>query len=399
MKGWSVISLGSISNVTSSKRIFANQYVNSGIPFYRQKEIIEKKNFEPISEPIFISNETYESIKSQFGVPKNGDLLITAVGVSLGIAYIVGDEKFYFKDGNLIWLHDFDSKINSKYIYYWISSEQGHSKMWSRIIGSAQPALTIDIIKQCEIPIPEFEVQNEIVKILSAYDDLIENNKKQIKLLEEAAQRLYKEWFVDLHFPGYENTKIVNGMPEGWSIKSIDEIADYLNGFAFKPSDWENDGKPIIKIKELNEGITRDTPRNSGENVPKKYVVKSGDIIFSWSATLTAKIWDSEEGLLNQHLFKVTPNIGYGREFVLQSILFTLSEFQNLTTGSTMRHIQRGKLKQVFIKVPDKTIMEKYQQYSEIIRNLIINLQHQIELATESRDRLLPKLMSGEIEV
>lgn len=204
---------------------------------------------------------------------------------------------------------------------------------------------------------------------------------------------------MDLHFPGYENTKIVNGMPEGWSIKSIDEIADYLNGFAFKPSDWENDGKPIIKIKELNEGITRDTPRNSGENVPKKYVVKSGDIIFSWSATLTAKIWDSEEGLLNQHLFKVTPNIGYGREFVLQSILFTLSEFQNLTTGSTMRHIQRGKLKQVFIKVPDKTIMEKYQQYSEIIRNLIINLQHQIELATESRDRLLPKLMSGEIEV
>ena len=156
---------------------------------------------------------------------------------------------------------------------------------------------------------------------MAAYDELIDNNQKQIKLLEEAAQRLYKEWFVDLRFPGYEDVHIVDGVPEGWSVKSMDDIADYLNGYAFKPSDWGKIGKPIIKIKELNEGISKDTPRNTGDDIPEKYSVYAGDIIFSWSATLTAKIWDAEEGLLNQHLFKVTPNKGIAREYVLQSIL------------------------------------------------------------------------------
>lgn len=118
------------------------------------------------------------------------------------------------------------------------------------------------------IDLPEKYYQSKIADILSSYDDLIENNRKQIKLLEEAAQRLYKEWFVDLRFPGHEETPIVDGVPAGWERKSIEDIADYLNGYAFKPSDWGKSGKPIIKIKELNEGITQDTPRNSGENIP-----------------------------------------------------------------------------------------------------------------------------------
>ena len=205
---WEKVRLGDISRVSSSKRIFAKQYVEKGVPFYRQKEIIDKKNKNPITEPLFISVDTYNEIKKKFGVPIKGDLLITAVGVTLGIPYVVDDETFYFKDGNLIWLSKFKEGFNSKYIYYWITSDVGKKAMWSRVIGSAQPALTIDTIKQFEIPIPTYGLQNKIVKILENYDDLIENNQKQIKLLEEAAQRLYKEWFVDLRFPGYETTPI-----------------------------------------------------------------------------------------------------------------------------------------------------------------------------------------------
>ena len=250
-----------------------------------------------------------------------------------------------------------------------------------------------------EVELPPMETQLRIATILSRYDSLIENYQKQIKLLEEAAQRLYKEWFVDLHFPGHETTKIVDGVPEGWEKKPISQLGEYLNGFAFKPSDWQDSGKPIIKIKEMGNGVSNDTPRNNGERVPVKYLVKAGDLLFSWSATLMVIVWSGEEGWLNQHLFKVTPAKGIGREFLLQSISNTIEVFQNLTTGSTMKHIQRNKLDQVFINVPDEEIMTSYNYLAERMRNQILHFSSQIRLLTEARDRLLPKLISGEIEI
>ena len=265
--------------------------------------------------------------------------------------------------------------------------------------GSTTKFLTIKMLHGLDIPCPSIAVQKRIVNILGAIDDLIENNQKQIKLLEEAAQRLYKEWFVDLRFPRHEDASIIDGVPEGWMRPSMNDIADYLNGYAFKPDDWSDKGKPIIKIKEMNEGITTSTPRNDGSTIPEKYYITAGDILFSWSATLTAMVWDSEDGLLNQHLFKVTPNDGVCREYVLQSILKTLDEFKNLTTGSTMKHIQRGKLKEVFVNLPSQEIMDMFASIAEVYREKILKLQKQNNALKEARDRLLPKLMSGEIEV
>lgn len=151
---WEKVRLGDVAKVSSSKRIFASQYTKSGVPFYRQKEIIDKKNKNGIINPLFISWETFDDIKKKFGAPNKNDLLITAVGATLGIPYVVIDEIFYFKDGNLIWLSNFDENIHSKYLYYWINSDIGQKTIWSRTIGSAQPALTINILKQLEIPVP-----------------------------------------------------------------------------------------------------------------------------------------------------------------------------------------------------------------------------------------------------
>ena len=149
----------------------------------------------------------------------------------------------------------------------------------------------------------------------------------------------------------------------------------------------------------MGNDIAPDTPRNTGEYIPEKYRVKAGDILFSWSATLSAMIWNSEEGLLNQHIFKVIPNKNISREYILQSILYSLAEFQNLTTGATMKHIQRGKLQDVFVMLPDSDIMSKFARCADTIREQILTLHRKILLSTEARDRLLPKLMSGEIKV
>lgn len=292
-----------------------------------------------------------------------------------------------------------ETVLLQEFIFYMLQEKAFYEEAISRATGAAQPDLPHGAFNSIQVFLPPIDSQRNIIKILSNYDNLIENNQKQIKLLEEATQRLYKEWFVDLRFPGHENVEIVDGIPEGWSKVSMDQIAEYINGYAFKPSDWSEFGKPIIKIKELNEGITKSTPRNDGSFIPDKYNISVGDIIFSWSATLTAKIWDAEEGLLNQHLFKVIPKKGISREYVLQSILNTLEWFRNLTTGSTMKHIQRGKLKEVFVCLPSNNIMNLYVKIAELYRERLLKLNQQNIYLTEARNRLLPKLMSGGIEV
>lgn len=396
---WEKTTIGKHCVVTSSKRFHLSDRSDSGIPFYCSKEIIQKVNGQKVIDCDYIREEAYETVKAKFGVPESGDLLITTRG-TYGVPYIYKPEdKFYFADGNLTWLKNFDKYLTAEFLYYWILSYEGQKKIDAIAKGTAQKAVPIASIKDIELSIPDIDTQRRIASVLASYDTLIQNNKKQIKLLEEATQRLYKEWFIDLRFPGYENVKIVDSVPEGWTKPSMNDIADYLNGYAFKPDEWNDKGKPIIKIKEMNEGVISSTPRNDGSTIPEKYNVTAGDILFSWSATLAAMIWDSEDGLLNQHLFKVTPNNGVCREYVLQSILKTLDEFKNLTTGSTMKHIQRGKLKEVFVNLPSQEIMDKFASIADVYREIVLRLRKQNSALKEARDRLLPKLMSGEIEV
>ena len=344
-----------------------------------------------------VSKDIYDKRNAR-AIPQDDDLILAREAPAGNVAIIKNGEQVCLGQRTVLIRPD-KRKVYPDFLVYYILAPQQQYELLGTANGATVAHVNIPVIKALPVELPAIEVQQKAADILKAYDDLIENNQKQIKLLEEAAQRLYKEWFVDLRFPRYEDIEIVDGVPEGWTVKSMEDIADYLNGYAFKPSDWGEIGKPIIKIKELNDGITKDTPRNTGDDIPEKYRVFPGDIVFSWSATLTAKIWDEEEGLLNQHLFKVTPYDGFCREYVLQSILKTLDEFRNLTTGSTMKHIQRGKLKQVFVKVPSPKIMDEYKKYADTIRRQILVLSHKIILLNEARDRLLPQLMSGEIEL
>ena len=369
---------------------------NKGVPFVTISNITYTNQFA-FSNTMFVPQEYYDGLDSKRKA-QEGDVLYSVVG-SFGIpVYIKNNTPFVFQRHIAI-LRPNVYKIAPQFLYYTMLNRDFYLKADAAAIGAAQRTVSLTALRNMEIEIPHIETQKKVAKILSSYDNLIENHQKQIKLLEEAAQRLYKEWFVDLCFPGYENVKIVDGVPEGWTKPSINDIADYLNGYAFKPDDWSDKGKPIIKIKEMNEGITSSTPRNDGSAIDEKYNVIAGDILFSWSATLAAMIWDSEDGLLNQHLFKVTPNNGVCREYVLQSILKTLDEFKNLTTGSTMKHIQRGKLKEVFVNLPSQEIMDKFASIADVYREIVLKLQKQNSVLKEARDRLLTRLMSGEIEV
>lgn len=391
---WEKVKLGDVCLSISDGDHLAPPKADAGIPFVTISNIDSTNHFD-FSNTMFVPIEYYEKLDEK-RKPQQNDILYSVVG-SFGIPVFMSETKQFVFQRHIAILRPNEKKVYPKYLYYLMLSRDFYMKADAVALGAAQRTVSLTSLRNISVDLPHVEEQRKIADILSAYDNLIENNQKQIKLLEEAAQRLYKQWFIDLKYPGYETTPIKDGLPEGWIARTTDDIAEYINGFAFKPSDWGEKGLPIIKIKELNDGVSNDTPRNSGESVPSKNWVKNGDILFSWSATLLAMIWDAEEGLLNQHLFKVVPKKGCCREFVLQSIKNALDEFQNLTTGSTMKHIQRGKLKEVYVNCPPDHIMRAYEHISEPIRNQILKKKKQIINLRESRDRLLPKLMNGEL--
>lgn len=398
MSEWKKVKLGDLYTVHNGLSK-SKEFFGSGYPFLTFSNVFNNWFLPDKLEALVQSTD---KDRESFSIQR-GDIFITRTSETMDE---LGMSSVALKDYPNATFNGFTKRLRPKnddvlpeYIGYYLRSKKFRNKFLAFSSMTTRASLANSDLLDMEVEVPEKNVQRNIANILSRYDSLIENYKKQIKLLEEAAQRLYKEWFVDLRFPGYENTKIVDGVPEGWEKKSIAELGSFINGFAFKPSDWHDNGLPIIKIKEMGKGISIDTPRNNGERVPEKYLVTTGDLLFSWSATLMVIVWAGENGWLNQHLFKVIPKERISREFVLQSISNAIIEFSNLTTGSTMKHIQRNKLDQVFVNVPCAEIMQEYNTFGETLREQIINISSQIHKLTEARDRLLPKLMSGEIEV
>lgn len=398
MSEWKKVKLGDLYTVHNGLSK-SKEFFGSGYPFLTFSNVFNNWFLPDKLEALVQSTD---KDRESFSIQR-GDIFITRTSETMNE---LGMSSVALKDYPNATFNGFTKRLRPKnddvlpeYIGYYLRSKKFRNKFLAFSSMTTRASLANSDLLDMEVEVPEKNVQRNIANILSRYDSLIENYQKQIKLLEESAQRLYKDWFVDLRFPGYENTKFVDGVPEGWEKKSIAELGSFINGFAFKPSDWHDNGLPIIKIKEMGKGISIDTPRNNGERVPEKYLVTTGDLLFSWSATLMVIVWAGENGWLNQHLFKVIPKERISREFVLQSISNAIIEFSNLTTGSTMKHIQRNKLDQVFVNVPCAEIMQEYNTFGETLREQIINISSQIHKLTEARDRLLPKLMSGEIEV
>lgn len=311
---------------------------------------------------------------------------------TLGTVHYI-DQPHWPHDTTL-WIKDFQGN-DPKFIYYFLKL----LGLESFDVGAANPTLNRNHVHKITVRIPSPLIQNKIAAILTTYDDLIESNNSRIQLLENMAEEIYKEWFVRLRFPGFEMVKVVKGLPSGWRVKSLDDLGSYLNGYAFKPIDWKENGMPIIKIKEMTSGVTSNTPRNNGEKINSKFLVLDGDIVFSWSATFLVKIWSDGQGLLNQHLFKVTPNIGISREFLYHSIDSSLVIFDMLATGVTMKHIKRKELSFVKVNVPPPNVMDLFTGHVAPLSEECLVLKKANKILVETRDKLLPRLISGKLSV
>ena len=410
MEGWKQVKIGDFCNVLSSKRIFAKDYVQSGIPFYRSKEIIHKALNQFEGNELYITEERFRAIKNKFGAPKKGELLISSVGNRSGIPYLVKENyEFYFKDGNLIWFKDFSGNLLSQYLEYFLRSELGQALIDNMMIGAAQKALTIDGVKKIKILLPPLPIQRKIAAILSAYDDLIENNLKRIKLLEEKAQLTYEEWFVRMRFPGHETTKFdeATGLPEGWEKMKLNLMTDYI-GRGISPNYVDSDGISIVNQKCIrNNRVNRDLIRLSHKekNISQEKRLQSLDILVNSTGTGTlgrvAQIFSVKEKMsVDTHVTIVRGNSKDSKIFLGRTIEYNQPRIENVGKGSTNQiELSRKDLGNIEVNSPIKSLRVKFDKMFMPNYEAIEKLTQSNKLLKEARDILLPRLMTGMIDV
>ena len=369
----------------------------------------------------YISEETQKKIERY--IVNTNDIIITIAG-TIGEAALVS-KKF---DGvnlteNAVRLTEFSKDVCPEFLAYILKSPERKEYMEQVAGGSAQPKLGIYKIEAIKVDLPDIQIQHKIADILSAYDDLIENNQKQIKLLEEAAQRLYKEWFVDLRFPGYENTKIVDGVPEGWSKNPIQDFISYEIGGGWG-EELQNEKSMIpayvirgTDIKGLVNGQLQSVPyryHTAGSLETRKLL--DGDIVFEVSGgsktegvartvriiDLMLKTWDNSV-ICASFCKRIKPIPSFSQylydSFRWMRLNGKTQEYDKKSASSIVNYRWKDFLAQEKILKPDEETISRYNNIAGTIYTKIIVCSCQIEQAKMKRDLLLPKLMSGELEV
>lgn len=284
-----------------------------------------------------------------------------------------------------------ESILNQQYLYYALQENSFYEEANSRATGAAQPDLPHSAFNSIEVYLPPIETQYKIVSVLDSYNWLIENNKEQIKLLEEAAQRLYKEWFVDLHFPGYEDVEIVDGVPEGWKITPINMVTKLKAG-GDKPKNFSKKMTNENKIPVFANGITK----KGLMGFTDKAVISNTSVTISARGTVGVVFLRTEPYFPIVRLISVTPIEDKVDIFYLYLYLVN----QNFrSTGAAQQQITVPLLKSKNIVCPSDDIRKSFNDVITPIFNKIEILEKHINKLTEARDRLLPNLMSGEIEV
>ncbi len=285
-------------------------------------------------------------------------------------------------------------RVLPEYIGYYMRLPSFRGKFQAFSTMTTRASLRNEDLLSLEVALPPIEIQKKIADILSAYDDLIENNQKQIKLLEEAAQRLYKEWFIDLHFPDYESTPITDGIPQGWKKERLVDIANVQYGYAFDGSlfNTESKGMPIIRIRNIPDGTTKDYTTEEAES---QYIVENGDIVVGMDGEFHINSWCGSTAYLVQRSCRIKPNNENMKGYLMQAIYEPIKFFESTVVGATVAHLGKKHIDTIMILTAPDNFYKPFQEYFNK-RQLLLN---QNQLLAEARDRLLPKLMNGEIEV
>ena len=308
-------------------------------------------------------------------------------------------------------------EFNADYLYYNLTQPfiVNYLQTVAQNQVSSYPSINPSDLANLNLSFPPFSEQKKIASVLSLLDKKIALNNRINAKLEQLAKRLYDYWFVQFDFPNSDgrpykssggkmvySAELKREIPAGWKVGNLYEIADYINGLAsqnFRPKEDE-ESLPVIKIREMNEGVTKDTEKVS-INIPEKYKINNGDILFSWSATLEVMIWNGGKGGLNQHIFKVIPKSYFSREYVYHQLDRYIVNFQKQaeTRKTTMGHITSEHINQSRVVLPPEEIIWAFTQKVKTLSKMQSNLKTENLRLETLRDKLLPLLMNGQVTV
>lgn len=379
------------------------EYVSDGLPVLKVSNCknkgfqIDNVNYLPVT-----LKEKYTKNKLRIGdviiatVGSHPSLIESAAGRSCVVNSLV--EGFYLNQNAVCVRTKNLDVLDQRYLGYLCKERNFMHYIQNKGRGAAnQMRIAIGAIKEYELDLPDIDIQRRIAHILSAYDDSIENNQKQIKLLEEAAQRLYKEWFIDLRFPGYEDCKIVDGVPVEWKKKKLDEIADVIMGQSPKSEFYNKEHKGLPFHQGVGSYGARFVQDDTYSTSFTK-VAEANSILFSVRAPVGRLNITKNKIVIGRGIAAINSKSGF-QSYLFYALKERFFKDDILGNGAIFASISKNELlNQVFV-IPDEKIMSAYEKIAAALDKKIEVVDMQLQQLVEARDRLLPKLMNGEIEV
>jgi type I restriction enzyme S subunit len=395
------------------------EVVPEGFPLVKGKDIsngyIDFENCDRISE-----DEHRHIIKRS--KPERGDVLFANIGNSIGdCVFVDSDREFSIK--NVALFKPNVNQVHPKYLFYVTSGDQFIGEILSAKSGAAQPFVSLAMLRRHEISVPPLQTQQKIAHILSAYDDLIENNLKRINLLEEMAQITYEQWFVRMKFPGHETTPIDSetGLPEGWGTWSLDKLITIKHGYAYKGEFFRDEATNRVLLTpgnfKIGGGLKLDKIKYYDEaaECPEGYILGKHDLLVTMTDLskmadtlgypLLVPTTKARTYLHNQRLGKVIPVGGINFPKFFYYMLFQDERYRAFVVGSssgaTVKHTSPSKILAFKPKLPPvgSDLIIKFDKFLEPIFEFTDRLLQENELLSNARDILLPRLMTGLINV
>ena len=403
---WEIAKLGDISrNIQTGpfgSQLHQSDYSESGIPVVMPKDLVGGKISE---ESIARVDKTHVERLCRHKI-ETGDILYSRRGDVGRCAYVTEKEVGWLCGTGCLRVTIDSEKADSRFVFFQLQHPDTVGWVEKHAVGATMLNLNTTILSSVPIRLPALEIQKRIADILSAYDDLIENNQKQIKLLEEAAQRLYKEWFVDLRFPGHENTKIVDGVPEGWNWCKLEDAIR----FDPKVTLTKERMKQFVPMSALStssmvldESQFTETTANSGSKF------QNGDTLLARitpclenGKTAYVSGLESDEGAVGstEYIVMRAKTINSYMVYLLaRTVDFRQSAINSMSGSDGRQRVKSDKLKLLDYLHPTSELVEKFENVAGPIFEKIGKLSKQMQRAKQARDLLLPKLMNGEVEV
>lgn len=380
----------------------------TGIPFVTIANIDSYNHFD-FTDTMFVPQSYYDKLDSKRKARK-GDILLTVVG-SFGIPILITDDTPFVFQRHIAILRPDPKVIDSRFLYYTMLSKSFYAQADAYAIGAAQRTISLTSLRQMKVAVPDLDTQGKIADALSLFDNIIDNNNKQMKSLEQMAENLYKEWFVRFRFPGYKTAKFEDGIPVGWEYVKLRDILSFERGISYSSEEIDCDeGLNLINLKNIEAfgGFRRDGTKTYNGKYKERQMVKTGDLVIGVTDMTqdrrtvgAAALIPTIEGLsvISADLVKVVSDIPNIYLYSLCRYGFYSKYFSQFSNGANVLHLKPGALLNKKLLLPTKDLVDTFVEKASTIIELIDQLNLANDNLTKQRDLLLPRLMSGKLEV